>query len=404
MAEDVAAIEGVCAPQFAEVRAEFERNFAERGELGACVAICIDGVPVVDLWGGRVAEGGQPWARETAAVVFSSTKGLAAMCLHRLADQGMLDFEAPVWDYWPEFAANGKAHITVAMVMSHQAGIPFWVDPLPDGALLEWEEPTRLLADAAPIWEPGTTHGYHAVTLGNLEGEIVRRITGRTIGQFFREEVAGPLGAEAWIGLPEEEEGRVATLYMPEVNPNSPLAQKFASEPDWIGHLLRNTGGDTLPEMINSRARHAAEIPAAGGVTNARGLARLYAPLSRDGSVDGVRIVSPDALPFMRRVRAASACDNLLRIATSFTLGFSKSWGDRRLGPGEHVILGEHAFGTPGYGGSIGFADGEAKMSFGYVMNRLGSGVGLGDRAQSMIDAAYRACGYRSSASGMWTR
>ena len=398
-------IHGACAPQFAEVRTEFERNFVERGELGASVAVCLDGDPVVDLWAGHAQEdGGRPWAEDTVAVVFSTSKGLAALCLHILADRGQLDFDAPVAEYWPQFAANGKGGVTVGMVMSHQAGLPFWMETLPEGALLDWDPVTEMLANAAPIWEPGTAHGYHAVTLGNLEGEIVRRITGQTIGQYFQQEVAGPLGADAWFGLPEAEEPRVATLYLPEVNPDSPMARKLEAEPDWVGHMLWNNGGDVTPGMINSRERHAAEIPAAGAITNARALARIYAPLSRDGSVDGLRLVSPGALPYMRSLRSASDCDPVLRIRTSFTLGFSKSWGDRRLGPGEHVIIGEQAFGTPGFGGSIGFADGDAKMSFGYVMNRLGGGVGLNDRAQSMIDAAYRACGYRTSAPGMWIR
>ncbi|TAJ71864.1 MAG: class A beta-lactamase-related serine hydrolase [Phenylobacterium sp.] len=405
MAAQGITIHGTCAPQFAEVRAEFERNFTDRGELGASVAICLDGAPVVDLWAGQADEGGEcPWEEDTLAVVFSTSKGLAAMCLHVLADRGAVDFDAPVAKYWPQFAANGKAGVTVGMVMSHQAGLPFWMEPLPDGALLDWEPPTEMLARSTPIWEPGTAHGYHAMTLGNLEGEIVRRVTGMSLGRFFRQEVAEPLGADAWFGLPPSEEPRVATLYLPDASPNSPMGKKLEVEPDWVGHMLWNNGGDTAPAMINSVERHAAEIPAAGAITNARALARLYAPLSRDGSVDGVKLVSPQALPYMRRVRSASGCDTVLRIPTAFTLGFSKSWGDRRLGPGEHVIIGEQAFGTPGFGGSIGFADGEAKMSFGYVMNRLGGGVGLNDRAQSMIDAAYRACGYRDSAPGMWVR
>jgi len=398
------SIHGFCLPRFDAVRDEFRRNFVERGEVGAAVSLWHDGECVADLWGGLADQETQrPWERDTLALVFSSTKGLAAICMHILADRGLLDFDAPVAQYWPEFAAHGKAGITVAMVVSHQAGLPFWEETLPDGAFHDWDLVAGLLAEQAPIWEPGTTHGYHGVTLGYMEGEIVRRITGKSIGRFLHEEVAAPLNADIWIGLPEAEEARVATLYLGEPSPLSPLFQKLMSDETWVGwKLISNNGGDM--ESVNTRARHAAEVPAAGGIVSARGLAKAYAPLSLDGSLDGVRIVSPQRLPGMRAVRSASDCDFMLQVPTTFTLGFSKSWGARRYGQGEHVILGEHAFGTVGLGGSLGFADGDAGLAFGYAMNRHGGGVGLNDRGQSLVDAAYRAVGYTSSAPGFWVR
>lgn len=399
---------GFCAPGFEAVREAFERNFDQHGEVGAAVSVYLDGKPVVDLWGGIAdSESGRPWREETAVVVFSSTKGLAALCLHMLSDRGLLDLDKPMAHYWPEFAANGKEAITVAMVMSHQAGLPIWQENLPPNALLDWDLATSLLAAQAPIWEPGTQHGYHALTLGFLVGELLRRITGQTIGQFLQHEVAGPLGAEAWIGLPENEEGRIATVYMHQLGPDSSSAmiRKMMTEPDWYGwKMVNNTGGDTLPDSVNSRARRAAEIPAAGGVATARGLARIYAPLSRDGSVDGIRLVGPDALTAMRLARSASDCDAMLRLSTVFTLGFSKNCGNRELGPGGHFILGEQAFGTPGLGGSLGFADGEAGISFGYVMNKHGDGVGLNARGQSLVDAVYGSIGYHQSPAGPWVR
>ena len=399
-------IHGFCEPSFAALREEFERNFAERGELGAAVALTIAGKPVVDLWAGLADSGtAAPWREDTLAVVFSSTKGIAATCMHVLADRGLLDFEAPVADYWPEFAASGKAAITVAMVMSHQAGLPVWQDPVPPGGVWDWGTSTAQLAREAPLWQPGTRAGYHAVTIGHIVGEILRRITGTTIGQFLRDEVARPLGADVWIGLPASEEHRLATLYLGEPSPNSPLFRKLMAEPDWFGwKMMTNAGGDVTAETVNSRARHAAELPAAGGIASARGLARLYAPLALDGSVDGIRIVSAARVPAMRAVRAASDCDAILQIPTTFTLGYSKSWGARRFGQGEFVVVGENAFGTPGLGGSIGFADSDAQMSFGYIMNRHGGGVGLNDRGQSLIDAAYRCVGFRSSDAGFWAR
>jgi len=396
-------IHGYCAPAFAGVREAFERNFAELGERGAAVAIRRRGEVVVDLWGGAADTSGRPWVEDTLAVVFSTTKGLAAMCLHVLADRGQIDFNAPVARYWPAFAANGKGGVTVAMALSHQAGLPVWQAPLPEDALLNWDLAARRLADEPPLWEPGTAHGYHGLTIGWLKGELVRRITGRTLGTFFRQEVAGPLDADAWIGLPATEHHRVAEMEPPPPDPNSDFFQKVADEPDWYGaKLVSNDGGDLA--RVNSPVRYAMEHPSAGGITNARALALLYAPLSLDGALGDVRVVAADRLPGMRTVRSASSCDLVLRLPTTFTLGFSKTWGDRRLGPGNHVVLGEQAFGAPGFGGSIGFADGEAELSFGYVMNRMGGGVGLNDRGQGLVDAAYRAVGYRTSEPGVWVK
>ena len=404
MSDQKSGAHGTCAPEFSAVAEAFANNFAEHGEVGAAVAIHLDGKPVVDLWGGIAdTEAARPWEEDTMVVVFSATKGMAATCMHMLAERGMLDFDEPVGAYWPEFAANGKEGVTVAMALSHQAGVPVWQEELPPKALHDPDLLAQRLAAEKPAWEPGTTHGYHPVTIGVIEGELVRRITGRTIGAFLREEIAVPLGADVWIGLPESEEDRVAPLYLADRDPRSPMTQKLMSDPDWIGwKFVGNTGGDR--DNVNSRERHAAEIPAAGGIATARGLARLYAPLSRDGSVDDVRLLQAQSLHAMRETRSASDCDLLLRIPTTFTLGLSKTWGARRLGPGQHVILGKNAFGTPGMGGSMGFADSDARMSFGYVMNRHGSGVGLNERGQSLIDAAYRSLGFSSSAPGFWVR
>jgi CubicO group peptidase (beta-lactamase class C family) len=397
-------IHGSCADIFENVRKEFIANFESRGEVGAALAIYLDGKLMVDLWGGIADTAtGRPWEEDTMVVVFSCTKGMAATCIHMLAERGLLDFQAPVATYWPEFAANGKDEISVAIALSHQAGVPLYQADLPAGAVHNFDVLAERLAAEAPVWEPGTTHGYHAITIGVIEGELVRRVTGRTIGTFLRDEVARPLGADIWIGLPESEERRVATLYLSEPDPQSPLQQKLASDPHWVGRKLASNVGDDL-SYANARVRRAVEIPAAGGVASARGLARLYAPLSRDGAVDEVRLLQPSSLYAMREIRSASDCDQILRVPTTFTIGFSKSWGHRRLGTGQHVIMGREAFGTPGLGGSIGFADTDARMSFGYVMNRHGSGVGLNERGQELIDAAYRSLGFTTSAPGFWVR
>jgi CubicO group peptidase (beta-lactamase class C family) len=404
--KSISSVNGRCDEKFAEVRAHFEENFRARGEIGASLAIYVEGQLVVDLWGGAMSpDSERPWTRDSLVEVFSATKGLSATCLNVLIDRGELDIDAPVAHYWPEFAAKGKAGISVAMALSHQAGLPFWQTPVPKGGLLDWEFAVGALASEAPIWEPGTCHGYHGMTSGFIWGELVRRISGKSIGTFLREEIAAPLGCDVWIGLPEAEEHRVSHVVLADFDPNSKMFAKAIAEPHWQGgRMLDNCGELFSPQMINSRAFRAAEGPATGGVVSGHGLARLYAPLSLDGSLDGIRIVKESTLPGMRTARSASGIDLMLRLPTTFTLAFSKTWGRRQDGEGNYMILGEQAFGTPGMGGSIGFADGQARMSFGYTMNRLGPGVAINQRGQGLIDAAYRAQGFTSDQPGFWVR
>ncbi|SEK05688.1 CubicO group peptidase, beta-lactamase class C family [Sphingobium sp. AP50] len=399
-------VEGFCSSGFANVRDAFERNFTERGEIGASLAIYRDGKLVVDLWGGVAdTETSKPWSEDTMVAAFSATKGLSALCIHILIDRGLVSLDAPVCQYWPAFGQSGKEAITVGMVLAHQAGLPVFHDPLPDAGLTDWPMVITRLEHETPFWEPGTQSGYHAVTIGYVLGEIVRRITGKTIGRFLREEVAQPLDADIWIGLPATQHDRVATTYFDEPNPQSPFFQKIVDDPSSLACLLvMNSGNDHNATSVNSYQRRLAENPAAGGIMTAKGLARTYAPLALDGSIDGIRLVRPARLPDMRTVRSACGIDPVLNVATTFTYGFSKSWGDRRIGEGEFVVIGEHAFGTPGAGGSIGFADPEARLSFGYVMNKVGPGIGLNTRGQSLIDAAYRSLGYTDSDAGFWVR
>src|SRR5215216_5146960 len=215
------SIHGTCASQFAEVRNEFERNFAERGEVGASVHLTVDGETVVDLWGG-VADpsSGRPWTEDTLIHVWSCTKGATALCAHILASRGELDLDAPVMRYWPEFGKNGKEGVLVRHLLNHQAGLPAIREPLPPGAFYDWEYMTDALAREEPFWPPGTQHGYHGLTFGYLVGEVVRRVSGRPLGEFFRDEVTGPLGIEFWLGLPEELEPRVAPMIP--VDPTQP--------------------------------------------------------------------------------------------------------------------------------------------------------------------------------------
>ena len=207
------AVQGSCVSRFAEVGEEFERNFAVRGEVGASVCLTVDGETVVDLWGGTIdVATGRPWEADTLTMVWSCTKGATSLCAHLLADRGELDLDAPVTRYWPEFAKNGKADVPVRMLLDHQVGLPAVRELLPNGAFADWDLMVETLAAEEPFWDPGTRHGYHALTFGWLVGEVVRRISGQSLGQFFADQVARPLGLDFWIGLPDALEPRVAPV------------------------------------------------------------------------------------------------------------------------------------------------------------------------------------------------
>jgi CubicO group peptidase (beta-lactamase class C family) len=397
-----AKVQGTCDPRFELVRRELERNFSERGEVGASVAITLDGRPVVDLWGGFADHAtGRPWEKDTLVVIWSCTKGATALCAHILVDRGELDLNAPVARYWPEFAQNGKETIPVRMLLNHQAGLAALRQPLPPGAFYDWELMTKVLAEETPFWTPGTRNGYHGLTMGFLVGEVIRRITGKSLGRFFKDEIAGPLGLDLQIGLPEKDEHRVAptTLNLPDMNNLTPIEQMiFADQTGPTFLMLVNNGGYLQPGSCDTREAHAAEIPSAGGVGNARALAAMYAPLATGGSP----LVSETAIRRMSAVSSATGSDVTLLLPTRFALGFVKSIDNRWAGPDNSVIMSEEAFGHSGFGGSIGFADPKARLSFAYTMNKHGAGLGLNARGQSLIDAVYKSLGYKSDASGSW--
>ena len=410
-------IAGFCAPRFRRVAEEFARNFQDRNEVGASVCIKMSGEPVVDLWGGMAHPATQtPWGKDTLSLVWSATKGATALCAHILASRGLLDLDAPVASYWPEFGQAGKESIPVKMLLNHQAGLAALREPLPEKAFFDWELMTQALAKEKPFWQPGSMHGYHGLTFGWLVGEVVRRVSGKSLGTFFREEVSEPLGIDFWIGLPEEQESRVALMIPADPpDPNDPVSPMFAAMVDPTAPqtlMMFNTGGYMIPGAdgtfgFNLRAAHAAEIDAAGGISNARGLAGMYAPLANGGSLNGVKLVSRESLARMGAVSSASGLDAMILAPTRFSLGYVKSI-DNRHEPSctkdDSVILSEEAFGHSGFGGAIGFADPVEGMSFGYVMNRMGQGLGLNERGQSLIDAAYLSLGYNSNASGVWLK
>lgn len=403
-------VQGFCDPRFRTVRDEFERNFADRGEVGASVCVLLDGAPVVDLWGGvadrRTA---RPWQRDTIGLVLSCTKGAVALCAHVLASRSLLDLDAPVAHSWPEFAQAGKEEITVRLLLDHQAALPAFREPLRPGGLYDWDYLVGLLAAQAPFWPPGTRQGYHAVTFGHLVGEVVRRVSGRPFDAFFREEVAGPLGLDFHVGLPPEHEDRVAPTIPPDFPPPGEVRSRFLAraveDPTSIqGLIVKNTGRNPTPRDHDSPAAHRAVLPSQGGITNARGLAGLYAPLAQGGAARGVRLVDEATLARLGAVSSASAVDAVLLTGMRFGLGFVKSSDNRRGPPGarDSAILSESAFGHPGMGGSLGFADPAARLAFGYTMNKQGRGVLLNERGQALVDATYRALGYRTDVCGRW--
>jgi CubicO group peptidase (beta-lactamase class C family) len=393
--QETGAISGVWHPTFRRVRDEFLRNFTQRGEVGASVCVMMGGFPVVDLWGGTADPAtGAPWQQNTLVHVWSCTKGVTALCAHLLASRGLLDLDAPVVQYWPEFGQQGKEGTTVEMLMSHKAGVPAIRQPLPQGALYDWDFMTETLAAEEPFWQPGTRHGYHALTFGFLVGELVRRISGRPLDVFFREEIAQPLGLDFWLTLPASEDARVA--------PSLPAAPPAPPFPAWLllaltdptsipALIFFNNGGYLVPGEADTRAAREAVIGATGGITNARGLCRLYSELARPRS----SLVETASLVRMSRPISAGF-DQFGQIPSRFTAGYIKSMDNRRGTPGNQDtgILSEDAFGHSGFGGSIGFADPRAGLSLGYAMNQQGPGTLLNPRGQSLVDAAYRSLGY----------
>ena len=403
--------EGICKKGYEQVAETFARNFAERGELGASVCLIASGETVVDLWGGVADAGtGAPWKKDTVSIVFSCTKGATALCANMLASRGRLDLDAPVIELWPEFGAHGKQAVTTRMMLDHSAGVPALRERVKDDGPYDWKYMTDRLAAEQPFWEPGTRNGYHGLTFGWTVGEMVRRASGKSLGAFFREEVAKPLGIDFWIGLPEVIEPRVAPIVPYAYRRDeavTPFMRDLADKQS-IPALFYFNVGAIMQGGLNTRAGYAAEIGAANGITNARGLAGMYAPLATG---DG-RFVDAKTLARMGEVSTATHDDATLRIPTRFSLGFMKSMDNRTRSAGakvfgedcDSVILSSAAFGHVGAGGSLGFADPAAGFSFGYTMSRMGPGLLMNSRGQKLVDAAYRSLGYRSKDGGVWAR
>jgi CubicO group peptidase (beta-lactamase class C family) len=390
-------IDGEVAPGFESVRTAFEQNFAGGHEAGAAFSAYHRGEKVVDLWGGVAdLETGQPWEHDTMVMVFSTTKGFTAACANRLAQEGRLDVDAPVVDYWPEFGAQGKETIPVSYLLSHQGGLA-WVDGemTPEEAL-SWDPVIAALENQAPSWVPGTQHGYHATTYGWLVGELIRRVTGRSVGTYLRDEIAGPLGLDLYIGLPPELEPKVARLI--NMVPGHVTLE-----------LLRNPGDDGFAQVLaaflgpdtdlgrslfapgfafadidiwDSRAVRETEVPSFNGVSDARSVARLYSSCINE--VDGFRTLTPEQVKRATQQLTEGPNTILLGMDIQFGLGFMLHSSLLALG-------GPNSFGHFGAGGSVGWADPDADLAFGYVMNRMDLGLAGDLRSFRLINACYDA-------------
>jgi len=386
-------VDGVVEPGFEGVRDAFVRNFAEHDEVGAGFSLHVEGRKVVDIWGGSVDEAGSaPYDEDTLQLVFSTTKGATASCVNLLIQRGLIDLDTPVATYWPEFAQAGKESIPVRWLMGHRAGLVTVDKKLSLEEVLAWDPIVQALEVQEPFWEPGTAHGYHAVTFGWLMGELIRRVDGRGLGQFFADEIAQPLGLEFWIGLPEAQEARVSPM-IGSISPDPAeipeamreLFAQFMGPESLLGRALNLNGVFDIPHW-NSREVHAAEIGAANGITNARSLSRMYAGLA--GQFDDV----PESVVFTKeqidaaRATQTSGADKCLMAETTFGLGYMTSSAFAPYG-------GAGSFGHAGAGGSVGFADPDNDIAVGYVMNKMMMNLSGDPRTRGLIKASYDAVG-----------
>jgi CubicO group peptidase (beta-lactamase class C family) len=398
-------VNGYCDERFIEAKEIFEQSISSGFELGCAITLEIEGEVVLDLWGGHAnLEKTEKWKKDTIVNVFSTTKGMASMCLLQLVEKGLIDLDAPVSQYWPEFASNGKEVIPVRYLLCHKSGLCGVREPLDYGSFTNWELICSELAKQEPFWEPGTSHGYHALTFGHLVGELVRRVSGKTIGKYFNDEIAKPLDLDFWIGLPEDKFSRVTNI-----QPNIPgLLQKIMmpilsriprfAAPRLIRMLLDMQDPTTAsgaafnnPQMkmdpenmeANTREWRMAEIPAANGHGTARSIAKLYGALAIGGSRDGVHVLNPETIEMARQTESDGKDLVLGHIHTRFGLGFMLGTEDVSMGPNKNSM------GHGGAGGSLGFADIDNKISLGFTMNQMHEGITAWKTATDVAESIY---------------
>jgi CubicO group peptidase (beta-lactamase class C family) len=379
--------EGFVAPGWEPVRAAFEENFALGEEVGASAAVYHRGQRVVDIWGGSFDETGErPYDNSSLQLVFSTTKGIVAIAVAMCVQRGLIDYDEKVATYWPEFAAHDKGEATVAQLMSHQCGILAPDAPATLADALDWKTITAMLADTKPDWPIGSGHGYHALTYGWLAGELIRRTDGRSPGQFVADEIAGPLGVELWIGLPEEMEPRVSPIIGRPLNDDNAdpaikaMIEMFLGPGTRGGRALTLNGAFAVDNIFNLRDLHAAEIPAANGISTAAGLAKVFAATM--GPVDGVQLIDTEVRDRARATITPSGEPDLcLIMPTTFGMGFmTHGMFTPYSGPG--------SFGHSGAGGSNAFAQPERELAVGYAMNKMAANLAADARAQRITTAA----------------
>jgi CubicO group peptidase (beta-lactamase class C family) len=376
-------ITGHCDPRFEAVKAVLADSIASGADLGASFAATVNGEMVIDIWGGRRDEKGEaPWDADTITNVYSTTKTMSFLCALLLADRGELDFDSPVARYWPEFAANGKSQIKVWHLLNHAAGLSGLDQKVSADDLYDWDKITGLLAAQAPWWEPGSASGYHALTQGYLIGEVVRRITGQSLGVFFAAEIAGPLDADFYIGVPDAVFPRICDLVPPEGDNGSILGAGDEAS------IAARTFSSPVANALDSRtdAWRRAEIPAANGHGNARAVAKIHALLACDGETQGKRLLSA-ATTKMIMAERISGTDLVLGVPMAFGLGFGLNNPKAPVSPNANTCF------WGGWGGSIAIIDQDARCSIAYVMNKMHQGLMGDSRGGALVKAFYASLG-----------
>ena len=380
---------GYCHEDFLEVQRIFNHNFLKYGEVGSSLCVIVDGEIVVDIWAGHKNKNKtKEWSENTLSVAFSSTKAALALCTHMLIERGELNLKEKVTKYWPEYGKNGKEETTIEMILNHSAGLPALKTEVVEGGFLDWDYMIQLIENEKPFWEPGKETGYHMMTTGWLIGELIRRVNGKSLGEFFNNELVEPYGLNYWIGLPETEDKRVAEIipFVPSSDDKpSGFASAFRNNKSSMQRLsLTNTGGYDF----NSKETYRAELGAIGGITDARSLAKLLTPLAKNNE----ELLSRDTVKKLSESNIKTTIDSMLLFPTNFSNGFMLNMDNRTTfeGEGGSFIIGPNAFGHVGYGGSSAtFVDPDFKISFGYLTNKLGGEYLINNRAQSLINATY---------------
>ena len=381
---------GICHEDFSEVQRIFNHNFSKYEEIGSSLCVIVDGEIVVDIWAGHKNKNKtEEWSKDTLSIAFSSTKAALALCAHMLIERGQLNLKEKVTKYWPEYGKNGKEETTVEMILNHSAGIPALKTKVKEGGFLDWGYMIQLLENETPFWEPGKETGYHMMTTGWLIGELINRVSGKTLGEFFNSELREPYKLDYWIGLPETEDYRVTEIIPFTPSPNdkpSDFATTFRNNPDSMQRLsLTNTGGYDY----NAKETYRAELGAIGGITDARSLAKLLTPLAQNNE----KLLSRDTVSKLSKSNIKTSIDSMLLFPTNFSNGFMLNMDNSKTfeGEGGSFKIGSNAFGHVGYGGSSAtFADPDFKISFGYLTNKLGGEYLINERAQSLISAVYQ--------------